>query len=63
MGLIESGTPEDEYDPEVATIIAQLREATDARVVAQIVREEFVRWFEVEPDTPLAPFEAIAEEI
>ncbi len=46
IGLIAIGAPEDEYDPEVKTIVYQLK---DVRTIAQmqdLVYQEFLRWFE-----------------
>lgn len=43
--LIASGCPNDEYEPEVRTILPRLGEASDAAGVQVILREEFVRWF------------------
>lgn len=43
--LIVIGAPDDEYDPEVSTILPRLGEATSADDVQRIVHEEFVRWF------------------
>jgi hypothetical protein len=48
IGLIAIGTPKDEYDVEVGTILPRLREATSARDVQRIVHEEFVHWFSAE---------------
>ena len=46
IGLIAIGAPEDEYDPEVKTIVYQLK---DVRTIAQmqdLVYQELLRWFE-----------------
>lgn len=39
------GSPEDEYDPEVRSILPRLKDARSVDDVQQIVHEEFVRWF------------------
>ena len=46
--LISRGTPDDEYDPEVGTILPRLREAKSPDDVQRIVHEEFVHWFSAE---------------
>ena len=59
--LIAIGAPEDEYDPEVATILPRLGEAYGVEDVGRIIHEEFVRWFTaeiagpIERYTPAAP--------
>ena len=45
IDLIAIGAPDDEYDPEVSTILPRLREANAAADVQRIVHEEFVQWF------------------
>lgn len=44
--LITIGAPDDEYDPEVSTILPRLHEANSPVDVQRIVYEEFVRWFD-----------------
>src|SRR3569833_3633518 len=49
MGLIEMGAPEDEYEPEVGTILPRLfglqqDERVDPELIRDIVVEEFARW-------------------
>jgi len=46
--LIEIGAPDDEYDPEVSTILPRLREAKSPDDVQRIVHEEFSHWFGAE---------------
>ena len=45
MGLAAAGCPEDEYGPEVSTIIPRLKDAKSPEDVRRIVHEEFLRWF------------------
>jgi len=45
MDLMQYGV-EDEYDPEVATIIFQLQLGLNTDQIHEIVYQEFVRWFE-----------------
>ena len=45
IGLAACGCPNDEYEPEVGTILPRLRTANSADEVAAIIREEFARWF------------------
>lgn len=46
LGLLRMGAPEDEYDPEVDTILPRLRGAASEADVRTILHEEFVRWFD-----------------
>ena len=63
MGLIAMGAPDDEYDPEVSTILPRLREAKAAVDVQRIVHEEFVRWFGADLVGPLTNCADIAEKM
>lgn len=45
IGLLSMGAPDDEYSPEIGTIVPRLATAADASDIARIMREEFVRWF------------------
>ena len=63
MGLIAMGAPDDEYDPEVSTILPRLREAKAAVDVQRIVHEEFVRWFDADLVRSLADYAEVAERI
>ena len=63
IGLIAIGTPKDEYDVEVRTILPRLREATSARDVQRIVHEEFVHWFGAEIAGPAKIYATVSEEI
>ncbi len=61
--LIAIGAPDDEYDPEVSTILPRLREATSRNDVHRIVHEEFVRWFGADIAGPSETYTAVSEEI
>jgi hypothetical protein len=63
IGLIAIGTPMDEYDVEVGTILPRLREATSARDVQRIVHEEFVHWFSAEIAGLPKVYATVSEEI
>ncbi len=63
IGLIAIGTPKDEYDVEVGTILPRLREVTSARDVQRIVHEEFVHWFSAEIAGPPEIYATVSEEI
>ena len=56
---------EDEYSPEVGTILPRLKDAESKSDVLDIVLEEFKRWFDIainnKQEDPV--FNAIAEEI
>lgn len=63
IGLIAIGTPKDEYDVEVSTILPRLREASSARDVQRIVHEEFVHWFGAEIAGPPEIYATVSEQI
>ena len=63
IGLIAIGAPDDEYDPEVSTILPRLREANAAVDVQRIVHEEFVRWFGADIAGPITGYADVAERI
>ena len=44
--LIVIGAPEDEYDPEVKTIVYQLKDVRTIAEIQDLVYQEFLRWFE-----------------
>lgn len=46
IGLLAIGAPEDEYSPEVHTIVPRVSRAASPAEVRQILHEEFVRWFD-----------------
>jgi hypothetical protein len=64
LGLAASGAPEDEYEPEVGTILPRLSDAKSPDDVRRIVHEEFLRWFGAEETTGSeAAYDPIAHEI
>ena len=63
IGLIGMGAPEDEYDPEVGTILPRLKEATTEDQLKGIVHAEFVRWFGAETAGPVDLYTAPAREL
>jgi hypothetical protein len=63
IGLIAIGAPDDEYDPEVSTILPRLRETNTVVDVQRIVHEEFVRWFGADIAGPLTDYADVAERI
>ena len=64
VGLAALGSPKDEYEPEVGTILPRLREAKSKDDVRRIVHEEFVHWFEAQETAgPESAYDAIAQEI
>ena|SRR5687767_1481704 len=63
IGLLEIGAPNDEYDPEVETIVPRVAKAADEVEVHQIVHDEFVRWFGEGTAGPIAAYEAAARAI
>lgn len=61
--LISKGTPDDEYDPEVSTILPRLREAKSSDDVQRIVHEEFVHWFTAEIAGPAEQYAEVSKKI
>lgn len=41
----DGGVPEDEYEPEVGTILPRLKSCSSIDDVLRVVHEEFVHWF------------------
>lgn len=56
-------TNTDEYEPEVGTILPKLSLASSSKDVAEIVRDEFVRWFGTEYGGELEIYLPVAERI
>jgi hypothetical protein len=63
IGLIAMGAPDDEYEPEVSTILPRLREANAIVDVQRIVHEEFVRWFSADIAGPIKGYADVSERI
>jgi hypothetical protein len=63
VGLISMGAPEDEYEPEVGTILPRLKEASDPSGVQVILQDEFVRWFGGVGMFTFEEFAPVAEEV
>jgi hypothetical protein len=63
VGLISMGAPDDEYDPEVGTILPRMRDATSELNMVRILHEEFVRWFGHDQAGTVTSYEAPAREI
>jgi broad specificity phosphatase PhoE len=61
--LIAIGAPDDEYDPEISTILPRLREAKSQNDVHRIVHEEFVHWFGADIAGPSETYAAVSQEI
>ena len=61
--LITIGAQDDEYDPEVSTILPRLCEAPSAADVRKIIHEEFVHWFDADIAGPIAHYAEVAEKI
>ena len=61
--LIVIGAPDDEYDPEVSTILPRLREAKSSDDVQRIVHEEFAHWFGAEIAGPATDYVGVSEDI
>jgi hypothetical protein len=63
INLSQIGAPDDEYDPEVGTIVPRLREARNDEEVRTILHEEFVRWFGLDEAGPVDLYSAPAKEV
>ncbi|MBI3001412.1 MAG: hypothetical protein HYY46_23605 [Deltaproteobacteria bacterium] len=61
--LIVIGAPDDEYDPEVSTILPRLREAKSSDDVQRIVHEEFTYWFGAEIAGPATHYAGVSKDI
>ena len=61
--LIVMGAPDDEYDPEVSTILPRLREADSTADVQRIVYEEFAQWFGADLAGPATDYEDVSKKI
>ena len=61
--LIVIGAPDDEYDPEVSTILPRLCEAKSPDDVQRIVHEEFAHWFGAEIAGSAAQYAAVSKNI
>ncbi len=61
--LIAIGAPDDEYDPEISTILPRLRQTTSRNDVHRIVHEEFAHWFGADIAGPFRTYAAVSEEI
>lgn len=64
IGLLDIGAPEDEYEPEVKTIIVQLEKGMTEQQVHDLIYQEFLRWFEDESTAgPKDEYKELATEI
>ncbi|MBI4488285.1 MAG: hypothetical protein HY694_04310 [Deltaproteobacteria bacterium] len=61
--LIGIGAPDDEYDPEVSTILPRLREAKSPDDVQRTVHEEFIHWFGAETAGPATHYATVSHDI
>ncbi len=61
--LIAIGAPDDEYDPEVSTILPRLSVTKCLDDVHRIVHEEFVHWFGADIAGPAEDYAVVSEEI
>ena len=44
IGLMAIGAPEDEYDPEVKTIVYQIKNVHTLEQIQDLLHQEFMRW-------------------
>jgi len=60
---INFGHNQDEYDPEVRTILPSLRSCSNVEEIRKIVHSEFCRWFGADTAGPAARYNKIAQRI
>ena len=60
IGLLELGAPLDEYAPEIGTILPRLGDVQGLNEVADVLHEEFLRWFGDETAGPREAYETPA---
>ena len=63
IGLMASGAPADEYDPEIGTILPRLKSVDGADAALTVVHEEFCRWFGADVAGPAESYRASADAI
>lgn len=63
VGLLELGSPSDEYAPELGTIVPRIAKAGSLAAVQRIVHEEFRRWFDRESAGPSAAYSVLADRL
>lgn len=63
LRLIAIGAPDDEYDPELSTILPRLHEAASRNDVHRIVHEEFAQWFGPDIAGPPEAYSPVSDEI
>jgi hypothetical protein len=63
VGLLRLGSPSEEYEPELGTIVPRVAKAVDLAAVRRIVHAEFSRWFDHECAGPPTAYSALAERI
>jgi hypothetical protein len=61
IGLIAMSCPDDEYSPEVGTILPRLKEADSVLDLQRIIHEEFTHWLGPENAGPRANFAEAAQ--
>jgi hypothetical protein len=54
---------QDEYAPEVGTILPRLKETNSPKSLQRIIHQEFVRWFSSGDAGPESAYEKVAEEM
>ena len=63
IGLVGVGAPDDEYEPEVGTILSRLGTVSSEGEVLDVVHEEFLRWFGPEVAGPRERYAGAASEV
>ena len=63
LSLLEAGVPNDEYEPELGTILPRLAETHEPRDVMRVVHEEFVRWFDADIAGHRSDYQALGQDI
>ena len=63
VGLISSGAPQDEYEPEVTTIITKLNSNLSENEVYDLVFNEFDFWFGGSTTGPKSSYKSLSKDV
>lgn len=61
MELLSMGAPQDEYEPEVESVLEKLSNGISQEQVLEVIYSEFVRWFGEVP--PMETFHSLAHDV
>ena len=63
IGLLASGAPDDEYWPELRTVVPRLAKTQSIQECQEILHEEFVRWFSADTAGPPEAYASLAVDL